>query len=301
MSLLATLPRPVALVCGVGERNAPAQAGMLAAVSTDGWRPDIIIGSSVGGVTAAAAIAEPARAAELAGEMWRAIAASGLVEPGWTRIAAAMTGNETARINKQWRHVLTDLLGEARFPEATRDALVSLELPQGTAWLVDQGPLVEAVIAAAAFPIFVNPITQSNSTLIDGGFIAPVPVLQAMSRGAASVVVLSTGRAAIDSEVIAPTRWYDVVLSAVRAQVGAKGSHDIAEAGLQMPIVILETPKPDVVHWSDVDDRIIDGRERGHRQLAELERFQHATEPGVYAVAPEILGDLRLTGVVRFS
>lgn len=300
MSVLQTLPRPVALVCGVGERNAPAQAGLLAAVSADGWRPDMVVGSSAGAVCAAAAIARPDDAADVAGEMWQGIVASGLVDPGWTRIAAAMTGNETAKVNKQWRRVLTNFLGDARFGENSRDALVALELPQGAPWLVDQGSLVEAVITSAAFPVFVNPITQGNSTLIDGGFIAPIPVLQAVSRGAASAVVLSTGTAAADAAVIAPTRWYDVVLSAIRSQVGAKGSHDLAEAGLRVPIVIVDAAKPDVIHWADVDARIAAGQEVGSEQLAQLNHvFLDASQPGVYAVAREITGDMRLSGVIR--
>lgn len=301
MSLLESLPGPVALICGVGERNAPAQAGMLTAVTDAGWRPDIVVGSSVGGVSAAAAIAKPDGPGDLAAEMWRAIVASGLVEPGWTRIAAAMAGNESTKVNKQWRRVLANFLGDAEFRADGMDALVALELPNGTPWVIDQGSLAEAVVTAAAFPVFVNPITQSSNTLLDGGFIAPVPVLQAISRGARSAVVLSTGKPGIDSEVIAPTRWYDVVLSAVRAQVDAKASHDIAEAGLQIPIVILDAAKPDVIHWADVDERITAGRDLGASQLAELtDAFPSGcVEPGVYAVAPEVTNDLRLSGVMR--
>lgn len=301
MSVLNSLPAPVALVCGVGERNAPAQAGMLSAVTAHGWQPDLVVGSSVGGVSAAAAIAKPDDPGDLAAQMWRAIVASGLLEPGWTRIATAMTGNETTKINKQWRKLLTEFLGEAAFVDGTADALVALELPRGTPWLVDEGSLVEAVITAAAFPVFVNPITQSNSTLIDGGFIAPVPVVQAMNRGAASIVVLSAGNASAHSEVLAPTRWYDVMLAAVRAQVGAKASHDIAEAALQVPIVILDAAKPDVVHWADVDERISAGLKEATSQLELLaETYPSGVAgPGVYAVAPEITGDMRLSGVLR--
>ena len=300
MNHLDSLPQPVALVCGVGERNAPAQAGMLDAVMADGWRPAFSVGASVGGVVAAASIARPDGAPELAAQMWRDIVASGLVEPGWARIGAAMTGNDVPKVNRQWRKVLGAHLGDAAFDPEGRDAMVSLELPQGTAWITDRGPLVDAVIAAAAFPVFVNPITLSNSTLIDGGFIAPVPVLQAMARGAASAVILSAGKPAVDSEVIAPSRWYDVVLSAIRAQVGAKASHDIAVAGLKIPIVIVDVAKPDVIHWADVDRRITAGRESAAAQLIALaEAFPSGFgAPGVYAVAPEITEDLRLSGAL---
>ena len=305
MNILDHLPRPVALVCGVGERNAPAQAGMLAAATRTGWQPDLVVGSSTGALTAAAAIAEPLRAAEVAEGLWLAVANSGLIDPGWTRFASALAGGEPGRINRQWRELLGEHLGDQTFPDTGADALVAMELPQGEPRLLDSGSLVDAALAAAAFPVIVNPITEGNSLLIDGGFAAPVPVLQAIQRGAASAVVLHTGRPAWHAEAVAPARWYDVVLSSVRAQVGAKASHDIADAARHIPMVILDTAKPAELHWSDAQERIAAGRAEASAQLDELNASFAArtvgavTEPGVYAVAPEITGDLRLSGTLR--
>lgn len=311
MSILAALPTPVALVCGVGERNAPAQAGMLAAVTAGGWLPDLVIGSSAGAITAAAAIADPEGAADLAVELWLAVAGSALIDPGWTRFASALTGGEPARVNRQWRKLLDEYLGDVSLGAdsahgvrgGTRsDALVAMELPLGEPRLLDSGLLVDATLTSAAFPVMVNPITEGNHLLLDGGFAAPVPVLQAIARGAGSAVVLHTGRPAWQSEASAPQRWYDVVLSSVRAQLGAKASHDIAEAARRIPIVILDTAKPVELHWSDAEERIGAGHADASEQLRMLDATFGSDEldmPGVYAVAPEITGDLRLTGVLR--
>lgn len=305
MSILSALPEPVALVCGVGERNAPAQAGMLAAVTADGWAPGFVVGSSVGALTAAAMIAQPHRAAEVATGLWLAVAKTGLIDPGWTRLASAMTGGEPARLNRQWRELLGEYLGEASFAAGARDALVTMELPVGAPRMLDSGPLVEAALAAAAFPVIVNPITEGNSLLIDGGFAAPVPVLQALQRGAASAVVLHTGRPAWHEQPTAPTRWFDVVLSSVRAQVGAKASHDIAEAARHIPMVILDSAKPAELHWSDAEERIAAGHDDASTQLqvltSSLTDINMRWEPGVYAAAPEITGDLRLSGFLRIE
>lgn len=323
MSILAALPGPVALICGVGERNAPAQAGMLAAITQDGWSPDFVVGSSAGALTAAAAIAAPDRAAEVAAGLWLAVANSALIDPGWTRFASALTGGEPARINRQWRKLLTEHLGEASLGDPASDtsssassadgaegaavgvrgdALVAMELPSGEPRILDSGSLVDATLTSAAFPVIVNPITEGNHLLLDGGFAAPVPVLQAAVRGAASAVVLHTGRPAWQSEAAAPSRWYDVVLSSVRAQVGAKASHDIAEAARRIPIVILDTAKPAELHWSDAEERIATGNADASAQLQQLDAdfaADSSLAPGVYAVAPEITGDLRLAGVLR--
>lgn len=306
MSILSALPAPVALVCGVGERNAPAQAGMLAAVTANGWSPDFVVGSSAGALTAAAVIAAPDRAATVAAGLWLAVANSSLIDPGWTRFAAAMTGGESARINRQWRELLTEHLGDtdvSRPDGDLKNALVTMELPAGAPRILDSGSLVDATLSSAAFPVIVNPITEGNHLLIDGGFAAPVPVLQAIQLGAASVVVLHTGRPAWQGEAAAPERWYDVVLSSVRAQVDAKASHDIAEAARRIPIVILDTAKPAELHWSDAEERIAAGKAAAAAQLHQLDAALtaahiDASRPGVFAVAPEITGDRRLTGVL---
>lgn len=303
MNILKSLPGPVALVCGYGERNAAAGAGMLATLNQTGWRPDIVVGSSMGALTAAAAIVDADQAGNLATMLWSQVAMSKMVDPSWTRIAAATRGSESAKVNRAWRELLVRVLGDAQFPADGAHALVGTNLTDGTPELLTTGSLTDAVVAAAAFPIFVNPAVIDGDIVVDGGFVAPLPVLQAMWRGAKSIVVLQTGRPVYADQPLAPTRWYEVVLASVRSQLGATASHDVATAATQVPVLVLETPRPAAVRWSDVSERITAGARDTEQQLSELNRqFPHGiTGPGVYATATEVTKDLRLSQVIVHS
>lgn len=301
MTILDSLPRPVGLVCGYGERNAAASAGMLETVTATGWRPDVVVGSSMGALTAAAAIVDPARSGQLASMLWSQVSQSKLVDPGWTRIAAAARGSENGRVNKGWRELLTSVIGDATFPADRSHALVATNLTESAAEVITEGSLIDAIIASAAFPVFTNPAILNGDTVVDGGFIAPLPVLQAEGQGVRSIVVLQTGRPLYNDQPSAPNRWYEVVLASVRSQLGATASHDIAAAASRVPVLVLETPRPAQLHWSDVTERISTGARDAQEQLDALDGLftSGVDQPGVYTAADEVLYDLRLTHVIR--
>ncbi len=295
--ILEHLPRPVALICGYGEQNAAAQAGMLEPLLADGWEPDIIVGSSAGAITAGAVMLgeEPAAQAQ---EIWRAVAESKVAHFGWTRMAAALAGNEGSRVTRQWLALFEPLFGDADI--GPRQGFVATDLTHGEAVLLTEGRIADAILAAAAFPILTAPATLDDAILVDGGFTAPLPTLQALALGAASIVALDTGRAAHNAESAAPTRWYQLVLSSVRHQVAAIAAHDTAAAALAVPVVVLACAEPFGVAWEDVDERIEVGRVRTVEQLAALaRRWRDVSEPGVYTASDVVIADKRLTGLIR--
>ena len=103
--------------------------------------------------------------------------------------------------------------------------------PTGPPLTIDTGPVLDAVLMAAAHPVPTNPVLLDNGdVVIDGGFAAPQPVLQALAAGAKSIVVLDTGRPEPHISAVPPARWYRVVLAAVRAQLDSKASLDVAAA-----------------------------------------------------------------------
>lgn len=300
LNLLGSLPRPVALVTGSGGLNAAAQAGLLAAMA--GWRPDIVIGSSGGALTASCLMvtADTTAAASLAAEAWRQVGASGLVQLGWAQVAGAMTGRENSRRTKQWRALFESLFADAWLADDDTQALVATNLSTGQPHVFRNGPLVPALMAAAAFPAVASPGEQDGDILVDGSFGASLPVLQAVGLGAASIVALDTGRAQITGESAVPNRWYDVVMASVRHQVAANATHDVATAAAAVPVVMLSVADPFRVLAGDIDERISEGEAAGRTQLAALTaRWVSIREPGVYTAADEVRLDRRLTGVVR--
>ena len=267
--MLSTLPTPVALVLGAGEQNCVAQAGMLMPLLSGGWRPDLVVGSSGGAVTAAvfalAAGTDPGGdVPAMAADLWRAIGASKAARPGWSRLAAAAASSASPRVSKAWHAVLDPVFGATAL-DGSGCILVATNLSRQTAVPLSTGPIVDALLAAAGHPVLANPVIADGDVIIDGGFVAPVPVLQAIAAGAASLVVADTGRAAAS-----------------------------------VPVVVLSCAEPGWVSWDQTDERIEAGRQNAKEQLAALaQRWASITEPGVYTSADEVRLDRRLSAVMR--
>ena len=304
-ALLAGLPRPTALVLGAAGQDAPALAGMLAPVLDDGWRPDLIVGTSGGALTAACLMSGEDSGAEgppdaMARDVWRRIAASKMVRFGWTRMASAATAREGGRLTRQWRELLDPIFGDRTFAADGTQAMVATNLTKGLPMVIDRGTLVEGILASAAFPVVASAVEHNGDVLVDGSFTAPVPVLQALDLGAAAVVALVPGRPGSQVSASAPTRWYDVVLASVRHQMAATSSHDLAAAAATIPVVALSRASQMAPHWSEVEQTIESGRRAAVDQLAALDRrWARIHEPGLYAASDELRLDRGLGGCLR--
>lgn len=295
--LLSTLPRPAALVCGSGGLNAAAQAGLLTALGD--WRPDLVVGASGGALTAVAMWGVDDPAAEAA-RAWDALSASNVVQVGWSRIASAVAGREANRTAKQWRTLFDSLFEDRELDSGGRQILVATDVSIGRPRLITSGSAVQALLAATAFPLVASPVEDAGSILIDGSFVAALPVQQARQAGARSIVALDTGRADPHAPPRESARWYDVVLVAIRHQVAANAAHDVADVAAEVPVVVLAAPDPFRVVGADIHHAIARGERAGHEQMAELERrWASITQPGVYTAAAEVSRDRRLTGLVR--
>lgn len=300
VGLLGTLPRPTALVLGAGEQNCVAGAGMLAVVLAGDWRPDLVVGASGGALTAAVLATSPDQAPEVAAAMWRELAASKAAQPGWPRVARAAAGGEGQAINKAWTALLEPYFGDLLLDD-TGCSLVATNLTKQVPLTIDSGSVLAAVLMAAAHPVLTNPVvTDTGDVVIDGGFAAPLPVLQALAAGAKSVVVLDTGRPKPTTDPAPPARWYQVVLAAIRTQLDAKASLDLAKAAASVPIMVLSTAEPGWVQWSQVEERLEAGRRSAADQLTTLAaRWSKISDPGIYTAADEVRLDRRLTPRMR--
>jgi len=117
-----------------------------------------------------------------------------------------------------------------------------MDLVSGDQVLLDHGDLESALLASAAIPGMLPPVTRYGRTLVDGGVIAYVPVRAAQQAGAASVVVLSVG----------PESW-PLHLTTLRRRAGAIAARagllllhqqierDLREVSRDIPTVVLPT------------------------------------------------------------
>ena len=76
----------------------------------------------------------------------------------------------------------------------------------GHAVILEQGDLVSALLSSGALPGAWPPVSHNDDTLVEGGLVANVPLVQAVALGAASLVVLDAAMCATSTLHHAPSR-----------------------------------------------------------------------------------------------
>ncbi len=195
---VANWPRPLGFVFSGGGAYGATQVGMIRALVQAGITPDLVVGTSVGAMNGAMYAAEPMLAVERLTEVWSSMRKSG-VFGGRTKFGTAFSAmrNGLMRNNPGLvspeplrkllaAHLPAERLEELRIPTAVvvTDALV------GRPKILAQGLIGPALQASAAIPGIFPPVKIEGCFYIDGGVSANVPIRQAISFGARSVVVL---------------------------------------------------------------------------------------------------------------
>ncbi|MGZ3113452.1 patatin-like phospholipase family protein [Streptomyces sp. H62] len=234
---LDALPRPVAVVVGAGGVLGAAHVGVGHALEQRGFRPDMIIGTSVGALNGAIAAAHPDRAAPWLEHVWTELRRRDVYQLGLPSSRASIFTDRGLR----------RLIARAGLPSrierlAVPFTAVAMDLVTGAPALLDHGDLETALLASAAIPGILPPVDREGRTLVDGGLIAYVPVLAALRAGAASVVVVPTGPESSPlPDTTPPPR-----AGAIAARVGLVLMHrqierDLTEVSRRVPTVVLPT------------------------------------------------------------
>lgn len=287
---LGGLPRPVAAVVGGGGVYGATQVGVGYALERHGFVPDLIVGTSVGAFNGAVAAAHPGSAARSLARTWTGLRRQEVFPFGLRSFRAGLFADAGLR----------RLIARAELPTRIEElavpfVAVATDLVSGDPVLLDRGDLASALLASAAIPGVLPPVVRDGRTLVDGGAVAHVPVLAARQAGAASVVVVVTGREGLSPGTAGPPRRAE----AIAARAGLLMMHhqierDLREVSRQIPTVVLPTG---VVAWPALWDfshsrQLIDAAQlSASRFLDELV----ITGPGLYrreptAAAPPAVG-----------
>ncbi len=95
----------------------------------------------------------------------------------------ALISEETLR--KNVRYILSPVNIE---DSLVKFAIVTFDLKSGQELVLEEGPLVEAVMASCAIPGIFPPIKQGDWQLMDGGVVNPIPCNHARKLGADVVI-----------------------------------------------------------------------------------------------------------------
>ncbi|GAA1994326.1 patatin-like phospholipase family protein [Amycolatopsis minnesotensis] len=239
------LPRPVGFVLGGGGSLGAMQVGMLRALTESGVTPDLVAGTSVGSLNGAVlALGEGDPLARL--------------ERIWAHMTKheAFPGGVLSQV-RTLRHSKTNL-----FPNTGLAAIVAehvgadtafddLALPLGVVTtdvdtaeplLLRSGPLLSPLLASCAIPGIFPPVQHDGRLLYDGGLVANVPMRQALSMGAKSLVVLDC---AFPGKLpSAPKTFAEVMMFTAMISMRNQAVLEAPVAAAEVPVLYLPGPAP---------------------------------------------------------
>ena len=179
--------RRVALVLSGGAARGFAHLGVLRVLEREGWRPDLVVGTSAGAIVGALyasglSVAEIETAAATLD--WGVLFDFDPVRLLLGGIGLGVVRGE--RLEKFLRQQI--LLPIERFPIPF--AAVAADMEQGEVVVLNQGDAARAVLASCAVPGLYAPVRARGRLLADGQVVSPLPVLTARSLGAVRVLAV---------------------------------------------------------------------------------------------------------------
>lgn len=234
----------VAFVLSGGASLGAVQVGMLHALYERAIAPDLIVGTSAGAINGAFIASRPqtVATADALAAVW-----SG-VRRGQTFPLNPFTG--VLGLLGAQKHLVGDgglrrLIG----PHLACDALEQTEIAlhviavdalSGEEVRLSRGPLLHAVLASAAIPGVLPPVTWDQRTLIDGGVANNTPLSHAVALGAERIYVLPAGYAcALDS---APRGSLAMVLHAISLLTHRRLIDDVERHRADAQLIVLPFP-----------------------------------------------------------
>lgn len=237
----------VALVLSGGGARCITQVGVLKVLEREGIVPDMIIGSSFGGIVGGLYCA--GYSAHEIDSIFRVV--------DWDDIASIREASQreyqflsqkyegdrsilTLRFNDfsfvpptaiggntRFSYLLQRLLWESPFNNRTdfdqlmpRLRVVATNLADGRPKILNGGNLATAIRASATFPLRYSPVRWDDTTvLVDGGLVANIPTEVARQSGATTIILVnSTSRLSSLDEIQTPWAVADQSLSAAMMQ-----------------------------------------------------------------------------------
>jgi NTE family protein len=243
--------RQVAFVLSGGGVLGAAQVGQMKALIETGIIPDMLVGSSVGALNAAAIAFDPTVTgiARLE-QVWLSLRGEDLF-PG-TRVQRAL------HIVRKGDHLysndgiraLIDKIPASLFEEMQRPlSIVTANLRTGAEHIFESGPIEPALLATTALPGIFPPVLVDGELYVDGGVVNNVPISRAVELGARQIFVLTCGTP--KPSTLAIRRPYDVLLQAFAHSRAARVELDLQRYAGEADIRLVTPPSPRQIRFND--------------------------------------------------
>ncbi len=175
------------LALGGGGARGAAHIGFLMEMKRLGLWPDLLTGTSAGGIIGALVAA--GLEMEVIAEFWGQL--------NLTQLFSLPGSKPAVMDNTKAAALLESAIGRPTFADLHLPlALVSVDLVSRQEVILDEGDVISAVLATSAFPVLAPPIQRNGLTLIDGGVLNNVPFDIARARGATYVIAIDLSNTA---------------------------------------------------------------------------------------------------------
>lgn len=280
----------IGLSLGSGGARGYAHIGVLRALEEANVKIDLINGSSIGAIIGGAYALYGSSdkieqlAAQLAKQMH--LSYSGIFQDqhgsnsflhNWLLHAACNVSSLLTSIhshNKN-RRALEFIFGDNSFSDTRIPfAAVAVDLIKGESVSIEDGLLVDGVLASISIPGIFPPVERNNRLLVDGGVLANVPARELRSNGADFVIAIELAQ---DDLISIGTNGFSLV-----TYVDALKGNLLTEWELVCADVTITVRLPgfDVLRFSSYDDAIAEGYAAAKQQLPNIVRAIDETRAG---------------------
>lgn len=223
------------VLCGGGAQGA-AEIGFYQAMVEHGIKPDFIIGTSIGAVNGAF-IASGLEIEELK-ELWNGISTQKLYrfnpELLWKGGNASSLFKPTGIKQFLKKNLPVDTFEELEIPLK----VVATDLQKAGSVYLDEGPLLPALMASSAIPVYFPPQNMNGRQLIDGGITNNIPIDKAYEMGAETIYcMLSECRHQFSNSV---KGLYNMVIRTAQVNQHQKLRNDIREIAENSELYLLD-------------------------------------------------------------
>ena len=240
-------PRTAFVLAG-GASLGALQAGMIRALYERQIIPDFLVGTSVGALNAAYLASRPATvetAKSLAG-VWRDLHRADVFPVHVPTLIAGLSNQrdhlvpDSAIRRLARRHLDHVLLEDAGIPLH----VIAFDVLGGVEIRVSEGPMLEAIMAAAAIPGVLPPVRSAGRLLIDGGVVNNTPISHAIELGAERIYVLPTVMPEDRALPAEPHGALDAAVHAFTLLANARLLSDLARFGREAELILLPAANP---------------------------------------------------------
>jgi NTE family protein len=192
--------RKVAFVLSGGGNQGALEVGALLTLLEHDIRPDILIGTSVGAINAAAIAINPTlEGGRWLADIWREVTKEEIMPNSYlSMVWRLVTGRNSVFTNENLRDFLVAHLPEGitSFDDlkTTELYITAVDLYTGRLHIfgMDRSEsLIDAVMSSTALPPFLSPWQYQGKEYVDGGVISDLPIRVAIEREATEIYAIS--------------------------------------------------------------------------------------------------------------